>query len=466
MKQLKKGFTAWLHRPEYVYLVIAVIGVLGFVFVTPPFQGPDEQAHYVRVQYIANGYFIPVNAEKSGASLPYSIDQVAEKTFYNHDIRGDTNQKYNLHDTKAALKIPYSSSVRTKPIMVAYSPIPYLSAVPFVIIANLLNLSPLISMYLARLALGITSVLIFFLAIRLLPYKKYYFVVVGLIPMMLFQQAMVTADSVSYALLALFISYVFYLRYSVGSNLTKKQWIYLGILCLLITVAKPLIFLFLPLVLLLIKKKHALRWVASIAAACVVLLIGWMLLVGSAAASTDNVVATTPAGVNSSQQTQLVKEQPKRVLRVLWNSYMTQYGDNEVRGVLGVFGAADTIYPLWMFTLYAILLGLFAIVSNDKRIHIPKRWQILTVGICIIYFLAVNYALYTGYTPVNFDIVYGVQGRYFLPIVIASIVLLAGGTYVVKREFNKLLPGAIVTVSVLIILALFITVQRYYLYTP
>jgi uncharacterized membrane protein len=457
--------SSWIAAPEYIYLTVALVAVIGFSFITPPFQGPDEHAHYVRTQYIANGYLIPVNAKKNGASLPYSIDQVTEKTFYDHDIRGDTNKKYNLNDTKVALNIPYHSNVQTSPTMVSYSPVPYLPAVPFVALANLLNLSPLISMYLARIALGIVSVLIFFFAIRLLPYKKYFFAVVGLIPMMLFQQAMITADSISYALLALFISYLLYLRHTIGSVLTRKQWIFLGTLCLLITIVKPLVFLFLPLILLLLKKKHALRWIGGVAVASAVLLVSWMLVI-STASGADTVASTTPAEVNSSEQTQVVRENPKRAVRVLWNSYMTQYGDDEVRGVVGIFGAADTLYPLWMFALYVIILGLFAVMSNDKRMHMPKRWQILTAGIAILYFLIVNYALYTGYTPVNFNIVYGVQGRYFLPIIIASVIIFAGGVYVAKREFNKFLPRALAIVFILILLALFITIQRYYLYTP
>lgn len=462
---IQNKFKFFVNRPEYTYLLIALIGVVGFVFITPPFQGPDEHAHYVRVQYIANGFFIPVNVDSSDASLPHSIDQVAKTTFYDNDLRGDTNKKYNLHDTKSALRIPYNSTVESKPTMVSYSPIPYLPAVPFVAISNLLNLSPLVSMYLARLALGITSVLIFFLAIRLIPYKKYFFVIIGLIPMILFQQAVITADSVSYALLALLIAYILHLRYLKTPALAKKQWIYLGLLCLVITVVKPLVFLFLPLVLLLVGKKHGIRWILSIAAACAALLLSWMLIT-SAAAGPGNIADTTPSGVNSPQQTQIIKEDPKRFARVLWNSYMTAYGDDEVRGLLGIFGAADTIYPLWMFTLYAILIGLFAVISNDKRIYIPKRWQLLTLGIAILYFLAVNYALYTGYTPVNFNIVYGVQGRYFLPIIIASIIVFAGGIYVSKREFNKLVPRAFALVFILVLLALFITIQRYYLYTP
>jgi uncharacterized membrane protein len=439
---------------------------MGFVFITPPLQGPDEHAHYVRVQYIANGYFIPVNAANEGVGLPYSIDQVAEKTFYDKDIRGDTNQKYDLRSTKAALGIPYRSDIQSKPVMVAYSPVPYLPAIPLVAIANLLNLSPVVSMYLARLALGITSILLFFLAIRIIPYRKYFLVAVGLIPMILFQQAVITADSVSYALLALFVAYILYLRHSTEGQLKKKQWIYVAILCVGIVLVKPLIFLFLPLILLLVKKKYAIRWIGLITVVCITALVGWMLLVGIATAGTSSVIDTIPNGVDTAQQSQIVKENPKRFLRVMWNSYMTQYGDDETRGLIGVFGAADTIYPLWMVIGYAIILGLFAFAASDKKVHLPKRWKVILIGCMVVYFIAVNYALYTGYTPVNFDIIYGVQGRYFLPIIIVSIVLLTGGIYVAKKDFNRFASKAMVALFIFILLALFITVQRYYLYTP
>lgn len=466
IREALEHLRVWLRKPEHAYLFIALLGVVGFAIITPPLQGPDEHSHYVRVQYLANGYFIPVNAQTSGAHLPGSIDKVADRVFYDDDIRGDTNRKYDLNDSRASLKIPYNSAKHIQPVMISYSPVPYLPAIPFVAMANALNLSPIVSIYLARLALGVTCVLIFFLAIRLMPYKKYLLVAIGLIPMMLFQQAMITADSISYALLALFIAYVLYLRHNVGDTLQRNHWIYLGALCLLITVAKPLVFLFLPLVLLLIKKRYAFRIIASITALCAVLLVLWMAIITAAGKGVDVVVDTTPKEVNSVAQAHIVKEHPKRVARILWNSYMTQYGDDEVRGAIGIFGAADTIYPLWMYTAYVGILALFAGITSDKRIYLPKRWKLMTFGISALYFLAVNYALYTGYTPLNFNIVYGVQGRYFLPIIIASIVVFVGGLYVSKKEFDRFVPKLMGSMAILIVLALFITIQRYYLYTP
>ncbi|RZM29484.1 MAG: DUF2142 domain-containing protein [Pedobacter sp.] len=466
VRGLKAILSRWVNKPEYVYLVIASVSVIGFVFITPPFQGPDEEAHYIRTQYIARGYLIPVDVNKSEASLPLSMRETLHSTFYKDDLRGSSTNKYELFRTKEALTMPLNKDDTYKPPMISYSPIPYLPAAPGVALANLLNLSPLVSMFIARLSLGAASILLIFLAIRFIPHKKYLFAAIGLIPMLLFQQSVITADSVSYALLALFIAYVLHLRASV-KNISRKQWLILGAICIGITLAKPLLYLFLPLVLLVVKKKVDLRWIVGMAVTCAVLLYGWMAV---SSIKTDSIsISGTPDNVDQGQQIETLIDNPKRGARVAWNSYMTAYGDDEVRGVIGIFGAADTIYPLWMFSAYVFLLGLLFTINIDgsRTLKIHRGWKIAAGILCIGYFTAVNLALYLGYTPVNFDIVYGVQGRYFLPLFfIAAAVIFIGGIQIAKKDVPKVRIWTVASIAVLVLLALLITFQRYYLYTP
>ena len=457
---LKKSLTQWVERPEYVYLWVALISVVGFALITPPFQGPDEQAHYIRVQYLANGFFTP----SSLASLPDSIAEVAKITFYTDDIRGRTADKYETERTLEALKIPLNRDEAYSPQMITYSPLPYLPSIPGVILSNALNLSPIVALYAARLLLGAASVALFFFAIKLIPYKKYLLMAVGLIPMMLYQQAMITADSVSYALLALFIAYVLHLRDK--KVISSRAWFMLGALCIGVALSKPLVFIFLPLVIVLIKKKSAMRWLSGIAIACGLLLAGWMMV-----SSVKEEAAPTwgmPDNVNSAEQVELITENPKRALRVMWNTYMTQYGDDEIRGVLGIFGAADVIYPLWMTIGYACLLGILATTNFDqRRVKIYYGWKILAIVLSGLYFILVNYALYTGFTPVNFDIIYGIQGRYFLPIlIIAATAIFTHGVTIVRKDATRMKVHIVISAVVLVFLALLITYQRYYLYTP
>lgn len=464
IRRIRSALSRWIIKPEKVYLIIALVGVIGFALITPPFQGPDEEAHYVRTQYIAHGYLIPLDVNGTSAALPDSIMVVAKKTFYRDDLRGKTADKYEIDRTKDALKEPLDNGKTYQPVMVSYSPLPYLPAAIGVFFANLLNANPLVSLYIARLLLAITSVVITFYAIKLIPHKKYLLVAIGLTPMLLFQQAVVTADGVSYALLVLFIAYILYLRQA--GTLVRNQWFILSIMSVGIVLAKPLVFLFLPCILLLARKPD-IKKVIAIFALCAVVLAGWLMMTNPKVDVTT--VSSLPNGANSHQQLDMLLSHPTRIFRVGWNTYMTSYGDDQERGVIGIFGAADVYYPLWMAAGYIIVLGVLCATDiEDKKIKAtPGIWKLLVAVLCVGYFIATNLALYLGYTPVNFDIVYGVQGRYFLPILIVALIALGSrGVRIRSSDATQLRQWVVIWMAILVFLALFITYQRYYLYTP
>ena len=466
---IKKKLVLLCSQPHKVYLIIGFIGALGFAVITPPFQGPDEPEHYIRVQYIAHGHVIPVNPKSTGASLPKSVGETLRLTFYDDEIRGFSAKKYDFNRTKQAIKKPLNPSERYQPPMVSYNFLTYLPAVPGVFLANVFNLSPVISLYIARILLALATILIVYFAIKLLPSKKYLFTFVALLPMMLFQQSMVGTDGVSYAILMLFLAYTLRL-YSQKTNIQRNQWIKLVILCGAIVWSKPLLYLFLPLIIILVKKKYFWRW--SIAAAIIsVLLLGANILMANNAGEYEYRSGSLPKDIQSDRQIQNLKDHPKRGLRVLWNSYMTSFGDDEARGVIGTFGAADTLYPLWMGYIYLFVLGMTATVSlgkNKSKLTIPNSWRWLAVGLAAVHFVAVNLAIYLTYTPYNFDIIYGVQGRYFLPtlIIIFMAIFLGRGAELKPQDKKNIITISSLLVLSLVMMALLITFQRYFMYTP
>lgn len=469
---IKIAYNKTINNPSKAYLIIALVGVIGFAFITPPFQGPDEEAHYNRVQYIAHGHFIPANVG-GDVSLPASIDEVIHLVFFDNDIRGKTATHYELWRTKQALSKRLNSGEKFSPIMLNYNFLTYLPAVPGVFISNTLNLSPLISMYVARISLAITAVFIVYFAIKIIPIKKYLFVVLALIPMMLFQQAMIGTDGVSYAIFMLFLAYLFKL-YTQKNDISCRQWTYFIVICGLVMWSKPLLYLFLPLSIILIKKKNFWRYIMIAGVVCVSML-GINQLMMSNQTSTGQAIggqAGSPITVDSRQQTSLLFKNPKRFIRVMINSYLTHYGDDEIRGIIGTFGYADVHYPLWMSYVYISALTVAFLVGDNsnkfKKSKYHNLWVAFGILLCVLHFLAVNLAIYIGYTPVNFDIVYGVQGRYFLPALISGLLVLSVGGWSVsdKNGSEKLKKYIIVAASLLIILALFITYQRYFLFTP
>lgn len=465
----RKTLSRYISSPDKFYLVTALIGVLGFALITPPFQAPDEPLHYIRAQYISYGYFIPMNVKDAHASLPTSIQNVLDETYFKANIHGNTAKKYDIHRTKQAAEQPLNPSDRFQPPMVSYNFLTYLPASLGIFIANLFNLSPVISLYIGRILLGLTSVGLVFLAIKLMPTKKYLMAVLALLPMMLFQQAVIGTDGVSYAILFVFIAYLFHL-YAQKTPVTRKQWLIFFGICAAVVWAKPLLYLFLVLSVILIKKPGALKWLAG-AAVVSLLFFGinsWMNA-QAGVYETSGTPPGAPENVQSSQQLSNLIEHPTRGLRVLWNSYMTPLGDDEARGVIGLFGPADTLYPLWMAYLYVAVIGIVAILSFERtKLYLHKYWRWLAVALCAAHFVGVNLALYLGYTPYNFNIVYGVQGRYFLPTAIVLLIaIFAGRGIILKKNDQRLvLNYTMPLVFCLVVLAVFVTYQRYFLFTP
>lgn len=144
----------------------------------------------------------------------------------------------------------------------------------------------------------------------------------------------------------MFLVYIFHL-YAQSTDIQRNQWIKLIILCGAIVWCKPLLYLFLPLILILIKKKNFWRWSIT-AAAISLLLLGANTIMTNNAAKYDinsarDGIGSLPDHIQPDKQLQNLKDHPKRGVRVLWNSYMTPFGDDEIRGVVGTFGAADKI---------------------------------------------------------------------------------------------------------------------------
>lgn len=467
--KVKKTLSQYIPSPEKFYLVTALVGALGFALITPPFQGPDEQAHYIRAQYIAHGYFIPTNVRQVGASLPVSVEKTLKYTFFDDDLRGKTTDKYEMARTQQAATLPFNTNDQYQPPMISYNFLTYLPASLGMFIMNVFNLSPVASLYVGRIFLALTAVGLIFLAIKIIPTKKYLLTVLALLPMMLFQQAMIGTDGVSYAILILFVSYLLYL-YAQKTPITRRQWLTFFAICAAIVWAKPLLYLFLLLSVLLIKKPRAVRWLGA-AAVIALIFFGVNTWMNAQAGTYDagTRYSGAPENVRSDQQLHNLIEHPKRGLRVLWNSYMTSFGDDEIRGVIGIFGSADTVYPLWMTYAYVFILGVVAVVSFERtKLYIHPLWRWFAVSLCVVHFVAVNLATYLGYTPYNFDIVYGVQGRYFLP---TAIILMVGifawrGIVLKKTDQRLVLNYTMPLVFCLVVLAVFVTYQRYFLFTP
>jgi len=455
-------------KPHILYTVIAMMVGLGFAIFTPPFHGPDEETHFLRAYQIVRGDIVLEEGDEPGrvgSCLPREIHDVTVASSHSPSIRGFTSIKYDYSGLDELIvdevENPGDCRFTITTNTYSYNPVAYVPALTGVGVVNVFNGPPLLAMYIARIFSVLVTVMLFAIAIKLLPYKKYMFVVILLTPMLLFQQAVISIDGFSYAIFAVFVAYL--VRLYNSKNISNKQWLVLGSLAVLLTCLKPLLYLFIPAVLLLLsasKIKPLLIILVSVAS------IG----LSTIAINTiyPEAVNSGPPGVNQEVQISNLKDDPLRAVRVAWNTYMNPYGDGQTLGVIGVFGAADTKIPLWVYTVSVvnIALALFFTHKKDTGNRVNRWFRLVLLGIICLYFAAVNAAMYLTYSPVNFDIIYGVQGRYFLPILICLPLIFMGGIALRSSDARRLNRNLIISTSFVLVVSLIVLFQRYYLYTP
>lgn len=169
--------------------------------------------------------------------------------------------------------------------VITYSPVPYIIPAFTITLGKLLNLSPLILIYIGRLANLLVWVFLTYLAIRIIPVHKWVLFMIALIPITLFEAASLSADSLILGLS--FIIVAIFFKYAFDDNKEKiniKDIYILFILILLLSLSKQIYFLLLLLIFLIPSWKFGGRKKMFLAAGFLFLSViiisgGWNLLV-------------------------------------------------------------------------------------------------------------------------------------------------------------------------------------------
>lgn len=452
-------------KPHLVYVVISAIAAIGFVFIVPPFQGPDEEIHYNRAYQLVRGHIIlekQTNGKWGGCIPLEAITDMLETGGFSPGIRGNVNAKYstkNLRDNLTdGIERPNQCGVYDTKNTYAYTPLGYLPAVVGIGLVDSINGPPIIGFYLARLMTIFFTISIMALAIYIMPRRKTAFMVLLLTPMLIFQQTVISIDGVSFAVLALFIACVIKLFYQ--SSIKSRQWIKLGGLTLLLCVMKPLLYIFIPLILLLFSrgKKQTILFIAGAVMVIFFSTLTTRLIYG-------NIESNGAQGSDAKQQIEHLKNSPLKAPKVALNTYMTQRGDSIYKGVIGVFGAADTNLPSWVYALSIVtIVAALKIAPKEEKIHkTSKRFVFMQILLLAVYFILVNGAIYVTYSPVGLNYIYGVQGRYFLPILMLLITLPTATIAINKQQYDKLSRYLVMSATTVLVLSLIFTLQRYYI---
>ncbi len=464
-KRLNFIVTKFRADPQTIFLLLAGIFGLLFMFITPPMQSPDEVEHLYRAYQVSqfNIKADPVG-KGYGGTLPVTI--VDSATILKNSVAG---QPHKVFDTKllgfvsrTPLSPRYQEEIRFDNTAI-YSPVPYLPQAFGIGVARLLHLNPLLVIYFGRLANLVAFIALLYVAIRMTPIGKWAFVAIALNPVSLFLASTLSSDAMAIGLISLFIAIVLKLR-TCTKQLSYKYVAALSILVVMICLTKNI---YIPLVLLLIlvpRNVLAVYKVAAMMGGAILVGLLWNVMILPIAQNIPSYFAI-PGTINTSAQISYVLHHPFGFLRIMANNLVGQQSSIAAPSYDGVFGWLDTPNPYWVDLIYMLILVVAAFYREEsKKIleSITKNVRLLFLLLALGSSIALYVTLYVGYSTVGSVVVQGVQGRYFIPLTFLLVPVLATGLVTLHAPRKLFIRFTSVGLAGCLVMTTLTLIARYY----
>jgi uncharacterized membrane protein len=410
------------RRPSHFALVlIAVLGV-AFAAIVPPFQVPDEHAHFIRAYEIARAHWV-------GASRPaLPADVVAMVRRYPERL--EWTKKLNVEDSSAD---PFSISGDhywlPRGIIAAnvYCPVAYLPASAAIALTRAAGLPPLGLFYAARMAGVALLVMACWLAFRLAPESWWTIAAVGLLPTTLHQASGVTADVMTIGASFVVVASLLWLR---EHAVCTRSMIWVGLVFVLLVLCKISPWAFAALLLIrpraFSSKRAWFGYIVIVAVAMLAAMSVWQVL---SRESVEAFRATRLAdGIDMTARARYVLTSPLAfAASATW--YFVRHFPRYVVMFMSGFGWTRFYLPLWIEALSLLVLITVAGTSGASKPFL--RWErLMWAGVFAIGVVFVHTVLYVSD---GFD---GIQGRYFIPFCLFGLMAIGQTKWAPRPEIT------------------------------
>ena len=398
-------------KPENIYFTFSLIFGLLFVFITPPYQVPDERAHFFRANQIAEGEFLDAEGE-----IMQSIgDFTAEIGRYDLIFKpqnkiskiGLINELFRPLEKDSTVLV---SNIKTN----NYSAFNYLPQSFGILIGKLLNLSPYRLFLISRLINLIIGIFLITAAIRICPVRKWSLFFIGLLPMTLYQFSSTSPDTFVISL------NIFYIALIVNLTIRERIERKMIALALVLTISMALIkpgYVFMCFLILLVpiirdNKKFDILIKGVVILVTLALFTVWFNF------SLSNVTAVPPLveGVDTLAQLRFVLNNPFEFVWIMAKDLLLDF--SAIREMfIGTFGWLDTRLPVGLYWVYSFALIVVFLADNHYESKLTTGTRVVLLVTFTLVFLATYSVFYLIWTPVGATYISGYQGRYLLPII-------------------------------------------------
>ena len=406
---------------EQLLLALVCALTLFFAIITPPFQAPDENQHYMKASWLAEGHMLTrQQGELIGAPLPRAALAIHAVDFPT-DV-APTLRRFDKADLKKSWAAdPHRPGIDFAdfPNVASYAPTLYAPGAAGLALGDRMGLPRLGAFYAGRIVNALTGLALLIAALRLIPFGRTAMLGVALLPTFTYQTGSLSPDAVINGLG--FVGLALALR----TGFVRGGGIGLFLAAPLLALAKGV---YLPLV------AASLRWpqdrrdgrplliLAAMALGAIAFAL-WMKMSGGSQALYHIVSRRTGAAEMTAPlaaQLAIVTADPVAYAHILVSS-IAERAPVYALQIVGRFGWNAILLPLLAYPLAAAMLGAAVLSGSGMRFGAGQRLWWLTVAIGVA--LLIETAMYLTGTPLGADYIQGTQGRYFLPLL--PLVLLA-----------------------------------------
>ena len=456
-----------MASPPPIYFWLGLVFLLGFVFLTPPFQVADEHVHFLRAYHLTTGTLKATKLDDTqvGAPLPRSIRLAIEDLLIPVMHKPEAKvQSEVIFDHLGRPLSPGDKIFQNFHNTALYPPPAYLPQMAAIGLGRIFGLSALAQFYLARLAAMAVSWWLTYLAIRKIPAGKWTLLAVALMPMTLFQTASSSADALIMAYSLFFLAVVIHLA-TKPVELSLRGLGLLFLLTVCVSLGKTA-YLPLPLLLLMVPANrfpplHNPRLaLTAVMITAILLPFLWTLWVRDIYIQGRR---DPTRDIHPDRQLTWVLEHPIEFFGVLGETIQTQFGFYR-DSLIGYLGWLDTPLPKWSVFTYILALILAVILDRERRAPAFPHgvyWILASVlgSNCLLIFLM----LYLSWTDVGGPLIEGIQGRYFIPLLPLFLLLFSTLPTVCPPRWRPTLALLFLTLVMVVYLSSwFAVLNRYY----
>lgn len=404
--------STFFHGSVPPFFTMLIFGI-ALLLITPPFQAPDEPAHFYRSWQI--GCFKRLIIEPDQDAGTYMFEDLHTlKLLGTDDFPFHSERKVSATYFKSLFDFRFQSE---KEEWILFSNTAtnhwylYIPQVTGVIFSRMLDTPPIYSLYFGRILNLLTWSFCVMASIRLFPPLKWLFLSLALMPMTLFQASSLSADALVFGTAFCFIAVVMRMITREGS-ITWIETTAIMVIGSLFMIGKQGYFPLAGLVLLIPRRRFKTRLHQTRFMLVCLLLFSAVVVLRIHMIS--GIQDHHPKVVPDDQLANILSD-PVGYIWILINSLnhkLTFY----LISFVGFFGWLDTPLPDSVVFFYLIFILVICNTTVKIKPALTFGQKLVMTGITIGNVLILMTLMYLYWTPVGDRIIEGVQGRYLIPI--------------------------------------------------